>query len=370
MARIGLEKDCQWCTPALLVAVVLVGWFGFVHGPARPDQLRLRAEQSVERELAAAGFPWARLQSRGDTAVLVGEAPSDEARQAAAAAADVLLSRFTGWPGVYAQVDKQVQLAAVTDADRQALGAARRAVARTDEPLDLPATSAGPASAASSANPSASATAAASGSSAAISGATLAAGAETSPDAARAATSASAAAVATRASATQVAALAPATALTGAATAGTSNGAAPGAGAAVRPDPACQRELAQVQRSSPLRFKAGAASLDVGQEDNVMALARLLKRCSLGRVLVHGLREAPGQVAPQPPGDGANAEAGNGPAPMGSLLLAQRRAQALRAELVAYGIAPSRLQLGAGAREVLGDTPARVELTLAPADRP
>ncbi len=263
MARIR-EEECRWCTPALLVAVVLVGWFGFVHGPARPDQLRLRAEQSVERELAAAGFPWARLQSRGDTAVLVGEAPSDDARQAAAAAADVLLSRFTGWPGVYAQVDKQLQVAAVADADRQALGAARRAVARTDMPLDLPATSAGPATTASSANTSGPATATASGSSAATSAATLAAGTETSSDAARAATSASAAAVATRASATQVAALAPAGALTGAATTGAGNVLAPGAGTTLSPDPACQRELVQVQQSSPLRFKAGAASLDVG----------------------------------------------------------------------------------------------------------
>lgn len=365
MARIGLEKDCQWCTPALVVAVVLVGWFGFVHGPARPDQLRLRAEQTVERELAAAGFPWARLQSRGDSAVLVGEAPSDEARQAAAAAADILLSRFTGWPGVYAQVDKQLQVAAVGVADRQALGAARRAVARTDEPLDLPATSAGPATA-SAANTSAAGSATVSATSAAI----LAAGADTSSDAARAARSARAAAVAPRASATQVAALAPAAALAGAATTGAGNVLAPGAGATVRPDPACQRELAQAQQRSPLRFKAGAASLDVGQDDNVMALASLLKRCNVGRVLVHGLREAPGQVAAQPSSDGADAEGGSPSAPMGSLLLAQRRAQALRAELVAHGIAPARLQLGAGAREVLGDTPARVELTLAPADRP
>jgi outer membrane protein OmpA-like peptidoglycan-associated protein len=337
MARIR-EEDCRWCTPALVVAVVLVGWFGFVHGPARPDQLRLRAEQSVERDLTMAGFPWAKLQSRGDTAVLVGEAPSDEARQAAAAAADVLLARFMGWPGVYAQIDKKLQVAAVGDADRQALAAARRAVARADQPLDLPATSAGPAAAT------------------ATSSAAAMAGVKQRADAASAATTATGTAAATSTSARQVAVLAPA--------------APPAAAATVRPDPACQRELAQVQQGAPVRFKAGAATLDIGQDDKVDALAGLLKRCIAGRVLVHGLREAPGAAVTAPSTDGASAEGADKEVPMGSLLLAQRRAQALRAELVAHGVAPARLQLGAGAREVLGDTPARVELTLAPADRP
>lgn len=335
MARIR-EEDCQWCTPALVVAVVLVGWFGFVHGPARPDQLRLRAEQSVEQDLTAAGFPWAKLQSRGDTAVLTGEAPSDEARQAAAAAADVLLARFMGWPGVYAQVDKKLQVASVSDADRQALAAARRAVARADQPLDLPATSAGPAAAT------------------ATTSATAVAGVKKPANVASSATAATAASAIT--TARQVAALAPA--------------APPAAAATVRPDPACQRELAQMQQRAPVRFKAGAATLDIGQDDKVGALAGLLKRCTVGRVLVHGLREAPGAAVTTPSTDGASAEGADKEAPMGSLLLAQRRAQALRAELVAHGVAPARLQLGAGAREVLGDTPARVELTLAPADRP
>jgi outer membrane protein OmpA-like peptidoglycan-associated protein len=265
---------------------------------------------------------------------LTGEAPSDEARQAAAAAADVLLARYMGWPGVYAQVDKKVQVAAVSDADRQALGAARRAVARTDQPLDLPATSAGPAPATSSA--------------------TAVAGVKELADAASAATAA------IPASAQQMAAGALAA----------PSAAPPAAAATLRPDPACQRELAQVQQRSPLRFKAGAATLDFGQDDNVMALAGLLKRCNVGRVMVHGLREAPGAQPAPASIDAADADGGDKAAPMGSLLLAQRRAQALRAELVAHGVAPARLQLGAGAREVLGDTPARVELTLAPADRP
>ncbi|MEY2688615.1 MAG: hypothetical protein RL375_2813 [Pseudomonadota bacterium] len=331
MARI--REDCRWCTPALVTAVVLVGWFGFVHGPARPDQLRLRAEESVARELSAAGFPWARLKSRGDTAVLTGEAPSDEARAAAAAAADVLLARFVGWPGVYAQVDKNLQVAAGA-ADRQALAAARLAVARTDEPLDLPATSAGPAAAL--ATP----------------------GAPTPGEVNRAAMAAAPVASVPGAAAV-VASTSPA------APAGTDASAQP----LQRPDPTCQRELMQVQQQAPLRFKSGAATLDYGQDDAVDGLARLLKRCQAGRVLVHGLREAPGAAAPSTTDETAEAEAGDKAAPMGGLLLAQRRAQAVRAELVARGVAPSRLQLGAGAREVLGDSPARVELTLAPAGR-
>jgi outer membrane protein OmpA-like peptidoglycan-associated protein len=330
MARIR-DDECRWCTPALIVALVLVGWFGFVHGPARPDQLRLRAEQSVDHDLSAAGFPWAKLQSRGDTAVLTGEAPSDEARQAAAAAADVLLARFTGWPGVYAQVDKKLQLAAVSEADRMAL-------ARTSQPLDLPATSAGPV------------------------------------DTHKSADAAKAAAGSSRASTDQLAALAPtaaaATAAVAPATPVAANAAALGTGATQRPDPACKRELEQVQQRTPLRFKAGSASLDLGQDDGVESLAGLLKRCSVGRVLVHGLREASGAFPEARSGEGAESEGGDKASPIGSLLLAQRRAQAVRAELIAHGVAVSRLQLGAGAREVLGDTPARVELTLAPADRP
>jgi outer membrane protein OmpA-like peptidoglycan-associated protein len=229
----------------------------------------------------------------------------------------------------------------VSETDRHALVTARRAVTRVDQPLDLPATSAGPASVANSAN------------------------ARKSADAASAA-----AAAASRAAAKQVAALAPTAAAAAAATPGAGNALVPGAAALQRPDPACQRELAQLQQHSPVRFNAGAATLDLGQDDNVDALAKLLQRCAVGRVLVNGLREAAGAPSAQVPSDGADAEGGNKSAPMGSLLLAQRRAQALRAELVGHGVAPGRLQLGAGAREVMGDTPARVELTLAPADRP
>jgi outer membrane protein OmpA-like peptidoglycan-associated protein len=134
------------------------------------------------------------------------------------------------------------------------------------------------------------------------------------------------------------------------------------AAAQVRPDPACQRELIALQQRAVLRFVPAAATLDVGQDDALDTLAALLRRCPAGRVLVHGLRDPLHASA-----DSASAAPDN--APGGGLLLAQRRAQAVRAELVARGVALSRLQLGAGAREVAGDAPARVELTLAPAER-
>jgi hypothetical protein len=91
-------------------------------------------------------------------------------------------------------------------------------------------------------------------------------------------------------------------------------------------------------------------------------------------VLVHGLRESPSGSAvvasSSSTHDGALVISAASAAQVGGgLLLAQRRAQAVRAELVARGIALTRMQLGAGAREVAGETPARVELTLAPAPR-
>jgi outer membrane protein OmpA-like peptidoglycan-associated protein len=123
-----------------------------------------------------------------------------------------------------------------------------------------------------------------------------------------------------------------------------------------------------------LHFRSASATLDVGQDEALDALAALFKRCPDGRVLVHGLRESPAgpalPAASSPGRDGALVMSAASAAQVGGgLLLAQRRAQAVRAELVARGIALTRVQLGAGAREVAGETPARVELTLAPAPR-
>jgi outer membrane protein OmpA-like peptidoglycan-associated protein len=335
-------EECRWCTTACLVAVVLVGWFGFVHGTARPDQLRLRAEDAAGTELASAGFGWARLRSQGDSAELVGEAPSEEARSAVYAAADVLLARYIGLPGVYRQLDKKIQVRPVAAATVPAPAATPEVLDRSDQLLDLlPPTSAGPASAAP--------------------------GFMQAPAAAAAAVTAPASAPEVRLPALATSALA--TQAGGAAAAAAAAGAASATAALMRPDPACLRDLAQLQRATPLRFKPAAATLDVGQDEAISALAGLLKRCPAGRVLVHGLRETPQVLATA---DAAASEAGDNRAepPMGSLLLAQRRAQAVRAELIAQGVAIARLQLGAGAREVTGDTPARVELTLAVADRP
>jgi outer membrane protein OmpA-like peptidoglycan-associated protein len=331
-------EECRWCTTACLVAVVLVGWFGFVHGTARPDQLRLRAEDAAGTELASAGFGWARLRSQGDSAELVGEAPSEEARSAVYAAADVILARYIGLPGVYRQLDKKVQVRPVAAATVPAPAATPEVLDRSDQLLDLlPPTSAGPASAAPAAMP--------------------------APAAAAAAVTAPASAPEVRPPALATSGMA--TQAGGAAAVGAASATAP----LTRPDPACLRDLAQLQRATPLRFKPAAATLDVGQDEAISALAGLLKRCPAGRVLVHGLRETPQVLATA---DAAASEAGDYRAepPMGSLLLAQRRAQAVRAELIAQGVAIARLQLGAGAREVTGDTPARVELTLAVADRP
>jgi outer membrane protein OmpA-like peptidoglycan-associated protein len=358
------SEECHWCTTACLVAVVLVGWFGFVHGTARPDHLRVRAEIAAGQDLATAGFGWARLRSQGDTAELVGEAPSEAARAAVYAAADQLLARYIGLPGVYRELDKKVLVQPAAPAGLPTLGARPEALIRTNQPpvqplnqpldhplnqpIDLPPTSAGPSSPAPAALP-------------AQAGATV----PTAP-----AAMATGAAPPSSAEVRLPGALTTATA-TLAAGAAAAAGAAPAAAAApTRPDPACQRDLAQLQRSTPLRFKPAAATLDVGQDDALVSLAGLLKRCPAGRVLVHGLRET--ALALAPPDAAASAVGGDPLAepPMGSLLLAQRRAQAVRVELIAQGVAISRLQIGAGAREVMGDTPARVELTLTAADRP
>ncbi|MFM2067071.1 MAG: hypothetical protein RLZZ584_1980 [Pseudomonadota bacterium] len=326
MARRNTES-CRWCPWVAAAAVSLVGWFGFVRGDARPDLLRQRTEAVANHDLAGAGYPWARLRIDGDSARLIGKAPSNEARASALAIAPQLLARFMGMPGVFEQLVPEIEVASA--AEQRALREARMALLRSGAEIDLPPTSAGWVVGASAS--------AAGGSPAEA--ASPAAGTGAAPPAAPGAAQA------------RIATAAPLPPV-------------PDAAAQVRPDPACQRELITLQRKHVLRFMPAAATLDVGQEDTLDALAALLRRCPTGRVLVHGLREPL-----HAPAAAASAHADDTVPGGGSLLLAQRRAQAVLAELVARGVARQRLQLGAGAREVPGDAPARVDLTLAPLER-
>ncbi|MEY4750414.1 MAG: hypothetical protein RIQ60_2628 [Pseudomonadota bacterium] len=339
MARIS--ESCRWCTWALAVAVLLVGWFGFVRGDARPELLRQRAQEQANREIAVAGYPWVQLRIEGNTARVIGRAPSDEALQLAQANLERLLSPYMGMPGVFARLQNQLEV--MSAAEQQAARDARAAAA-----------------------------------------ARLGASGAALPDRAALAVK-STAELKTAAAAGSAAVLAASAALrdpsplNAAATSTASlSGAAAATDALVRPDPACQKDLDRLQQKRVLHFRAGSATLDVGQEDALDSLAALLKRCPDGRVLVHGLREPVSN--PAATADASSAGGADGAVPAGGaaasatqfgggLLLAQRRAQAVRSELMARGIAQTRLQLGAGAREVAGDTPARVELTLAPTPR-
>jgi outer membrane protein OmpA-like peptidoglycan-associated protein len=343
MARRNTES-CRWCPWVAAAAVSLVGWFGFVRGEARPELLRQRTEAAANHDLAGAGFAWAQLRVDGDTARLIGRAPSEQARDAALAAAPALLTRFMGVPGVFEQLLPQVEVASA--AEQRALREAQIALLRRGADIDLPPTSAG-APARTVALPAAAVApvpAVASAAAVAVDAAGSSAGGPAAGDGDRKLAAALPAAAPARApAATTAAELAAVT--------------------QARPDPACQRELITLQQRSVLHFMPAAATLDVGQDDALDSLAALLRRCSAGRVLVHGLREplhSPAVSASATP---------DVLAPGGGLLLAQRRAQAVRAELIARGVALPRLQLGAGAREVAGDAPARVELTLAPMER-
>jgi outer membrane protein OmpA-like peptidoglycan-associated protein len=297
-------------------AVLLVGWFGFVRGDAQPERLRSRTEMQANRELDRAGFPWVRLHIDGNTARLQGLAPSEQARRAALDSVPPMLAPYMGMPGVFARVQTQFELSnagaqPALQASRETPGLQARA--SVGAAVELPAASAGAARAFASPP--------------ALRMATVGAGLEPELDA-----------------------------------------------APVRPDASCQRELDGLQQAQVLHFRPASATLDVGQDEALDALAALFRRCPDGRVLVHGLRESPGGsdvVSPSSSShDGALVISAASAAQVGSgLLLAQRRAQAVRAELGARGIALNRMQLGAGAREVAGDSPARVELTLAPAPR-
>jgi outer membrane protein OmpA-like peptidoglycan-associated protein len=297
-----------------------------VHGNARPDLLRQRAEQAATADLAAAGFDWVHVQARGDRAELVGRAPGEDARRAAQATAGALLARYVGVPGVFTGIDARLELAPAPVA--QAASSPAGAAAEPEAAAATPGASAA---------------------------APLAA---TAPAAEAAAAKASAAPTRPGASATVAAAPAPRSDTTVAA--GVAND------AQLRPDPQCQRELQDLQQLHVLHFHAGAATFDLGQEVRLDELAALLKRCTAGRVLVHGLRETAALALTS--ADKSFAE-GRGEPVMGPLLLAQRRAQSLRAELVARGVAPARLELGASAREVSSDEQPRVQLTLTPQAR-
>jgi outer membrane protein OmpA-like peptidoglycan-associated protein len=295
------------------VAVLLVGWFGFVHGDAQPEHLRARAEMQVNRDLSSAGFPWIRLRIEGNTARLQGHAPSEQAHRAALDSVPPMLAPYMGMPGVFARVQTQFELTeAAAGLATQGSRDAAWLQAGTTPAMGLPATSSGQ------------------GRPAPLR--------MVAPDDA------------------------PALDL------------APVDAPPVRPDARCQRELDGLQQAHVLHFRSASATLDVGQDEALDALAALFKRCPDGRVLVHGLRESPaGPALPAASSSGRDGalvmSAASAAQVGGGLLLAQRRAQAVRAELVARGIALTRVQLGAGAREVAGETPARVELTLAPAPR-
>lgn len=323
------SEGCRWCAWAAAVAVWGVGWFGFVHGEARPDQLRLRAQEAANRELVEAGFDWSALEIRGEAATLRGKAPSEEARSTLNALAPTLLARYRGVPGVYASLDLRLEL----------MSPAEQATWRSSHGLPVAAPAQVGASAADSA--------AAPPAPQVDVRSTASAGSKPVIEAAKAPVPDAAPLAATH---NVVPASAPSS------RPGAANVAA--ATTLERPDPACQRELADRQRQQVLRFRAGSATLEVGQDDSLDGLAALLRRCPAGRVQVHGLREVHG-AASNPDAQAAG----------GSLLLAQRRAQALRAELVARGLAPARVHLGAGPREVLGDDAARVEVTLAPGEK-
>jgi outer membrane protein OmpA-like peptidoglycan-associated protein len=351
MARRNTES-CRWCPWVAAAAVSLVGWFGFVRGEARPELLRQRTEAAANRDLAGAGFAWAQLRVDGDTARLIGRAPSEQARDAALAAAPALLARFMGVPGVFEQLLPQVDVASA--AEQRAVREAQIALLRSGADIDLPPTSAGPATRP-AALPAPALSSAPAGASGAGSAAGVAAG--VAGEVGGEITAGAPAAGGNLKFAAAVPAAAPARAPVAATAAELA------AGALTRPDPACQRELIALQQRTVLRFMPAAATLDVGQDDALDSLAALLRRCSAGRVLVHGLREPLHSAGPS-----ASATP-DALVPGGGLLLAQRRAQAVRAELIARGVALPRLQLGAGAREVAGDAPARVELTLAPMER-
>lgn len=67
-----------------LIGLVLTGWWGVYQSPNTPVNLEARLEANANAALEAKGYDWARVEMRGQRAVLHGKAPSADAVQAAA----------------------------------------------------------------------------------------------------------------------------------------------------------------------------------------------------------------------------------------------------------------------------------------------
>ena len=258
-------ETCRWCAGVAAVAVLLVGWFGFVRGEARPELLRLRAQEQLNHEFALAGHPWMNVRIEGNTARVQGRAPSDDALHTAQGKLERLLSPYMGIPGVFARLQTQFEV----------MSAAEQQAARDTRGLQD-----GMAQAAAQSAPVADAEAVAVAASASPS--------LTSATAMAISTATTAAPVPLSASTTTVPPSPPPLAVAPAPAPAVIDAAAT---ATIRPDPQCQRELDQLQQTRVLHFRAGSATLDVGQDEALDSLAALFKRCPDGRVLVHGLRE-------------------------------------------------------------------------------
>ncbi|MFM2054512.1 MAG: hypothetical protein RL456_2549 [Pseudomonadota bacterium] len=97
--------SCPVCLLLGLAGLALLAWLLIGRGDGKADEVRRRTQADAAQMLAAAGFPWARLEIDDDVGRLVGEAPSLPQRAAAFAAAQVALMPMRGVPGVFARLE-------------------------------------------------------------------------------------------------------------------------------------------------------------------------------------------------------------------------------------------------------------------------
>ncbi|MCA8902940.1 MAG: OmpA family protein [Hyphomonas sp.] len=80
--------------PVAFAGLLVAGWWGLYQSPQTPAKLEAQLQREANDALATAGYDWARVEMRGQRAVLRGPAPSEDA--VTGAAETVLASSWSG----------------------------------------------------------------------------------------------------------------------------------------------------------------------------------------------------------------------------------------------------------------------------------